>query len=1532
MLARFMDINSVSARLAPALAFATGGVAIVLVFAALAGASPYNWTPDSSWQTNGRVRTIVYSGGVIYLGGEFTQVRPPGTSGNAVTRNHLAALDEATGQLLPWNPNADGIVWSLDVSGSTVYLGGEFQNVGGATRPYAAAVGTSDGLATSWNPQPNGTVNVVKVGPDGRIYLGGSFTRIGVANRQLIGSITTAGAVTSWHPVVKQVTGSTCPPRCPPFVTSFAFAADGSSLYFGGHFGLVNSIGRNNAASVDLTTGTTTLAWNPDVFGQGLGKNPNQANKVWSIALGPNRAYICGDWWSVDGFQRHPNIAGVDLVTGHLDKSFDITTDGNTQSCVLAGGSLFLGGHYDNIGPNSAWVINPGTKSTLTGPGSRPTVHIAAVDANTGAIDGWNPGINSTLGVHYMTTDGTHFAVGGDFTRFGGVDQEGFVQLSLDTTPPDTIIDSGPLVQTNSTDASFAFHSTEKANTFQCSLDGAPATPCTSPVSYTGLADGNHSFSVAATDTAGNTDPTPATANWTINTAPPSPPTGLAASTVSPSRVDLSWVAPPEPDVATYAVYREGVLLGTVAAPATTFSDRSVYGPALFTYTVRATDTGGNTSADSDPAQTTTLPTAPAIFGDGFETGDTSRWTSVNGLVVQGSQVFSGAFSARGTTTDSPTFATKTLPSTASELFYDVRFKPISLGTSANLIGFQTSTGVKLLTVLVGSTRKLGYRNDKTAVTVNSATLVSLGAWHELQARVFVNGAAGEVEIWLDGVRVDDLARTESLGTAPIGRIQLSNDTSGKTFDVAFDQAAVSASYVVPGVPAAPLSVTATAGVSSANVTWKPPYDGGSAITSYTVTASPGGQTATVNGSTLNATVSGLSNGTTYTFTVTATNALGTGPASAPSNSVTPANTAPGAPTGVTATAGVSSAGVSWSPPASDGGSPITGYTVTASPGGATASVDGSTLSTTVTGLTNGTTYTFTVTATNAIGTGPPSAPSNAVTPATTPDAPTNVTATGGVASAGVSWSAPAFNGGSAITSYTVTSSPGGQTATVDGSTLNATVTGLTNGTRYTFTVTATNVVGTGPASAPSNPVTPAATVPDAPTNVSATPGPGSATVTWQAPFDGGSPISQYTVTSSPGGVTATVNGSTLTASVTGLTNGTQYTFTVTATNGVGTGPASAPSNPVTPSITAPGAPQNVTAAPHDSSATVTWQAPASDGGSPITSYTVTSSPGGITATVAGSTFSTTMIGLTNGTSYTFTVTATNSVGTGPASAPSNAVTPALLPGAPTGTAAVEGIDSAIVSWRAPASDGGSPITSYTVTSSPDGVTATVNGSTLTAIVTGLTGGTAYTFTVTATNATGDGPASAATSPVTPYDTITRAVSIGDAGISPVSAFAKPGDTVTWSFVGPANNHSVTDATGIGLYNTGLKPPGFSFSYSYFAAGNYTYVDLGTTSNSGEVRVPLSVAPASGTSSTVYAVRWASGSPPAGQVFDVQIMKPGAGSFVSWRQGVTFTNTTFSSSDPAWTTTGTYSFRARLRSTVNGHSTGWSNSKTITVS
>jgi titin len=386
-------------------------------------------------------------------------------------------------------------------------------------------------------------------------------------------------------------------------------------------------------------------------------------------------------------------------------------------------------------------------------------------------------------------------------------------------------------------------------------------------------------------------------------------------------------------------------------------------------------------------------------------------------------------------------------------------------------------------------------------------------------------------------------------------------------------------SFPIGKVPGAPTGATAAAGDSQATVAFTPPIlDGGSPIISYTVTSKPGGVTQSGTASPI--TVTGLTDGTSYTFTVTATNAAGTGPASAASNSVTPTSTsaAPGPPTGVSATvAGSGSANVSFTPPLSNGGSSINSYTATSNPGGITQT---GASPITVTGLTNGIAYTFTVTATNNAGlTGAPSSPSNSVTPTAVPDAPTGVSATAGNGQASVSFSMWGSNGGSLITAYTATSSPEGISQSWGSSPI--TVTGLTNGTAYTFTVTATNETGTGPASSPSNSVTPM-TAPGAPTGVGAVAAEGSAIVSFTPPaFSGGSPVTSYTVTSSAGD---TQSGTASPINVGGLTNGTAYTFTVAATNAAGTGPASAPSNSVTPGSAPSGLLHNFWGGPGDGS------------------------------------------------------------------------------------------------------------------------------------------------------------------------------------------------------------------------------------------------------------------------------------------------------------------------------------------------------------
>ena len=290
--------------------------------------------------------------------------------------------------------------------------------------------------------------------------------------------------------------------------------------------------------------------------------------------------------------------------------------------------------------------------------------------------------------------------------------------------------------------------------------------------------------------------------------------------------------------------------------------------------------------------------------------------------------------------------------------------------------------------------------------------------------------------------------------------------------------AAPALAQISPDIP--PTIGLATAGNGRATVTFAAPASNtGDPITGYTVSSNSGAGVDSNAGTLgLSHVVTGLTNGTTYSFTVVANTATPgfDSPASGASNAVVPA-TVPGAPIISTVTPGNGQVTVVFAAPAT-GGSAITGYTVTSTPAGAGGDVNGGStgLSHIVDGLTNGVSYTFKVTATNAMGAGAASAASSAAVPVTVPGAPTIGTATvSGDGQATVSFSAPASNGGTSITGYTVRSSPtNGAIADSNAGSLTSphVVTGLTNGTVYTFTVTATNAAGTGPASGASNTVT----------------------------------------------------------------------------------------------------------------------------------------------------------------------------------------------------------------------------------------------------------------------------------------------------------------------------------------------------------------------------------------------------------------------------------------------------------------------------
>ena len=617
----------------------------------------------------------------------------------------------------------------------------------------------------------------------------------------------------------------------------------------------------------------------------------------------------------------------------------------------------------------------------------------------------------------------------------------------------------------------------------------------------------------------------------------------------------------------------------------------------------------------------------------------------------------------------------------------------------------------------------------------------------------------GDAAITTYTVCVTDTIRCSTGSGSPIIVPGLSNGTS-YTFTVyatnSMGHSAVSGSSnaVTPGltVPETPLIGIVTPNDRSVSVAFTPSaYNGGSSITYYTVTTSPGGAITSGRGSPIK--VTGLTNGQSYAFKVTATNGVGTSVASASSAAVTPATT-PGAPVIGTALAGYRSASISFTAPVDTGGSPISSYTICAN--GTTSCSSGSGSPITVTGLADRTPYTFSVYATNGMGDSIVSAPSNAVSPGeATPGAPVRVTAVAGPGQATVGWDAPANDGGSTITGYTVTAHPGSATCSPYSlSLLTCAVTGLKNGEAYTFTVTATNSLGTSTAGDASKPVTPA-TVPNAPTIVSASGGNGLALVTWAAPsYDGGSTITSYTARANPGDFTCTGGAHASSCQVTGLTNGSHYTFTVYATNSAGNSALSGVSNAVTAATTVPDAPMIGPAKAAYQSAAVSFTAPANDGGTTVTQYTAISSPGGFTGT--GITSPITVTGLTEGSRYTFTVTATNSTGTGAASAASNVIMPiTTAPGAPIVGMAQAGDASATVAFTPPTYAGGSTIVYYTVTSNPATIPQSGIGSPIS--MHGLTNGVAYTFTVTATNSLGTSVASTSSNSVTPVSGLIEA-------------------------------------------------------------------------------------------------------------------------------------------------------------------------------
>ena len=485
----------------------------------------------------------------------------------------------------------------------------------------------------------------------------------------------------------------------------------------------------------------------------------------------------------------------------------------------------------------------------------------------------------------------------------------------------------------------------------------------------------------------------------------------------------------------------------------------------------------------------------------------------------------------------------------------------------------------------------------------------------------------------------------------------------------------------------------------------------------------------------------------------------------------TSAPASPGKPTAAPSYKGVK---VSWTHATT--GQSAAGYTVTVQPGGGTCTAKGNETNCTVTGLTVGTKYTATVVATNPRGSSTATAKSNEAIPYDLPGTMKAPTAKPMANGSLVSFVAPTTGG--QVRSYTVTASPGGASCNVDAPATNCLVPGLTAGTAYTFTVAASNEGGAGPSSPSSASVTPF-DIPSQPGKPTLTAGDGGVVVKGStSSSDGGSAITGYTATiyDGDGNAVGSCNyvDASIGCSVPGLPNGVTYTAKVVAHNAGGSSDPSAASDGATPSGP-PGQPGNISVTPGDGTLDFSWDPPESNGGTSITGYTVGLFPGDGTCTVDAVAHTAHCSGLTNGTSYSTSVFATNGSGGGSGTAPISA-TPTTVPGVPATPTIKAANGSVTVTWKAPASNGGSPITSYTVT--VGGKTCVVTK--LTCTITGLPNGTPVTATVSATNAAGSSANSSASASATP------SAPAGTLGAPPFPPNVTAGDGgVTASFDGP---------------------------------------------------------------------------------------------------------------------------------------------------
>jgi Bacterial Ig domain/Fibronectin type III domain len=532
--------------------------------------------------------------------------------------------------------------------------------------------------------------------------------------------------------------------------------------------------------------------------------------------------------WTIDTVSPDTTITtgpqGV-ATSGAATFTFSSSEPGSTYECALDGAAygpcasptsytgLSDGGHtlyvraidaagnVDATPANRTWTVDTGTTDTtpptvtVTAPsGVQPvsgTLTLSADAADDMAIDHVDFLVDGSL----VGTDGTApYSVSWDSTTAAdgpititarAVDTSGNETTSdgrgvtVDNTAPDTSIDSGPQGATASSSATFAFSTNDAGASLRCSLDGAAYASCTSPQSFSGLAEGPHTFAVQAVDKAGNVDASPATRTWTVDTvAPETTITAGPAGVVHSRSASLSFSSN-EPS-ATFECSLDNSAWTTCTSP------RTLTGLADGSHTilVRAIDGAGNV----DPTSARwTWTVDPVAFADGFESGGYSAWsaphTAINGTATVQSGVLpadGGGYAASISAPDADSYAyvRKTLGVTQPDLTVSGEFDVTAEGPTSqevSIFKLYDPSGVRLV--------YLNRRNISGSLYVNyggtnhyTPAKLSLGAWATFKVHVVAAGSGtSTVEVFMNGVSIYN-STTASLGTTGIRTIEIGND------------------------------------------------------------------------------------------------------------------------------------------------------------------------------------------------------------------------------------------------------------------------------------------------------------------------------------------------------------------------------------------------------------------------------------------------------------------------------------------------------------------------------------------------------------------------------------------------------------------------------------------------------------------------------------------------------------------------------------------------------------------------------------